>query len=55
MLCRNFVAGPKWFPGVVCECKNWSLQVKLDDGRVWRQDLHLVALCVGGSKAPTVQ
>ena len=42
---RNFAAGPRWLPGTVLECEgNTAVQIKMDDGRIWRRHLDHVIL-----------
>ena len=43
VMCRNFMSGPTWMPGIVLEVDDTSLQVRLDDGRVWRRHMDHVA------------
>ena len=42
VMCQNFMSGPTWKPGIVLEVDGTSLQVRLDDGRVWRRHMDHV-------------
>jgi hypothetical protein len=40
---QNFATGPRWLPGTVLECEgDTAVQIKMDDGRIWRRHLDHV-------------
>jgi len=51
--CRNFMTGQNWVPGTVVDCKGTSVQIKLDDGRVWRR--HMDHVVLGGGQKDNVE
>ena len=44
-MCRNFMSGPTWMPGIVLEVDDTSVLVRQEDGRVWGRHMDHVTSC----------